>query len=406
MNSIGLLEVIGTWLEPLQPVLDPDRRIDWTRLTTLARELDDVLRIHPIEPELLPGPQRSDRLRAVRAELAQRGVLDTGDQPALFALLAQFLCGYRDIDLRDAIGLGHGILIARHGEPAARRRWIPRLLAGELAGIAITEPHGGSNPAATRTSATAAADGTWLITGRKSWISRLTEAAVFVVFFRAPDGELAAAAIDASQPGLHRQVIPPAGLAGWTWGILDLDAAPVRPEDVLHGDGMALLRKHFAGYRPLVVATALGGAAAVFDTVTDALTARRAVGDVPRLRDSALVTIGRAHAQLSTALLGATAAARLAETGHRNAESWSAVMKAHGVDLANQAAADLVLLLGAAGFRGDGQMTKIRRDLGGLLYADGIHDSLYRAAGKHYTAPSDTAVAVSLHALESLPRSA
>ena len=39
---------------------------------------------------------------------------------------------------------------------------------------------------------------------------------------------------------------------------------------------------------------------------------------------------------------------------------------------------------GAAGFRADSQIAKTRRDLNGLLYADGIHDSLYRAAGKHH----------------------
>ncbi len=58
-------------------------------------------------------------------------------------------------------------------------------------------------------------------------------------------------------------------------------------------------------------------------------------------------------------------------------------MKAHGNGSANQAAAELALLVGAAGFRADCQIAKTRRDLNGLPYADGIRDSLYRAAGKH-----------------------
>ncbi|GAB3452570.1 hypothetical protein [Actinophytocola sediminis] len=62
-------------------------------------------------------------------------------------------------------------------------------------------------------------------------------------------------------------------------------------------------------------------------------------------------------------------------------------MKAHGVDTANSTAAELALLLGAAGFRADSQTVKARRDLSGLLYADGIHDSLYRTAGKHHAIP-------------------
>ncbi|MFF0490946.1 acyl-CoA dehydrogenase family protein [Nocardia sp. NPDC004068] len=95
------------------------------------------------------------------------------------------------------------------------------------------------------------------------------------------------------------------------------------------------LLDRFARYRPLVTATAVGGAAAVFDLVTAALGVRQAAGDLPRVRDSALVTIGRARAQLMSALLGAVAAARLSEAGHPDAEWWAAVTKAHGIDLAN-----------------------------------------------------------------------
>jgi alkylation response protein AidB-like acyl-CoA dehydrogenase len=391
VNSSAFDEAITTWLRSLRPVLDPADRVNWTRLTALAGALDEALADHPVGADLPAGTERSRGLRVIRQELARQGHVDTTSEPAPFQVLAQFVCGYRDIDLRDTTGLGHGSLIARHGSPAVRRQWIARLLAGELAGIALTEPHGGSRPAETRTRAIPGRAGTWLVTGRKTWISRLTEAAVFVVFFRAPDGHLVAGAVDAAEPGLRRQPIPPTGLAGWTWGVLDLDAVPVRPEDVLHGDGMALLREHFAGYRPLVTATALGGAAAVFDTVTAMLATRKATGDLLRLRDSALVTVGRAHAQLVTALLGA-AVASLTEAGYPAAELWGAEMKAHGIDAANRAAAELALLLGAAGFRADCQIAKTRRDLAGLLYADGIHDSLYRAAGKYHTAEQSPAV--------------
>ena len=37
---------------------------------------------------------------------------------------------------------------------------------------------------------------------------------------------------------------------------------------------------------------------------------------------------------------------------------------------------------GAPGFAADSQLAKARRDLNGLLYADGIDDSLYRAVGR------------------------
>jgi alkylation response protein AidB-like acyl-CoA dehydrogenase len=187
--------------------------------------------------------------------------------------------------------------------------------------------------------------------------------------------------IDAADPGLGRTLILPSGLAGWSWGVLDLHQVRVHPDGVLRGDGMALLREHFATYRPWVTATALGGAAAVFDTVTTALGAR----DIDRIRDNALITIGRAHAQLTTALLGTVVAEQLAEQSHQHAEIWGAATKAHGVDTAHDVTTELALLLGAAGFRHDSPMAKTRRDLAGLLMADGIHDSLYRSAGRHHT---------------------
>src|SRR5215211_5466807 len=184
-------QAIGDWLDPLRPLLDPAADLDWQRLHDLADALDDLLTAYPVGADLSPGPERSRRLLAIRRELARQ--VGTTGQPAQFQLLAQFLCGYRDLDLRDATGLGHGGLIARHGSPATRHHWIPRLRAGDLAGIAVTESHGGSRPAGNRTHAVIGPNGALLVSGRKTWISRLNEAAVFVVFFRSPQGALAAA---------------------------------------------------------------------------------------------------------------------------------------------------------------------------------------------------------------------
>lgn len=85
-------------------------------------------------------------------------------------------------------------------------------------------------------------------------------------------------------------------------------------------------------------------------------------------------------------------AAQLADIENDHSGACSAAMKAHGVDTAYQTTAELALLLGATGFQATSPIAKTRRDLTGLLYADGIHDSLYRTAGKHHTTlPIDTA---------------
>jgi hypothetical protein len=78
---------------------------------------------------------------------------------------------------------------------------------------------------------------------------------------------------------------------------------------------MELLREHFAHYRPLVAATALGTAAAVSDHVAAHLCARRSAGLIADLRDNALITVGRSYAQINAALLAALTAQRLSEAG-------------------------------------------------------------------------------------------
>jgi alkylation response protein AidB-like acyl-CoA dehydrogenase len=388
-----------SWLEPLLPAFPMLTSWDAAALCQFEDELGSLLNRWPAMPVAEPD-KRSRNLREIRRSLARSGHLalavparDGGrGHEATVQVLLQFICGYHDVNLRDSTGLGHGRLIAAHAKPQARDRWLPRLLDGAVPGIAVTEPHGGSQVHATATHATPAADGTWRITGTKTWISRLTEAAVFCAFFTAPDGGLTAAAIDARADGLTRKLITPAGLSGWSWGELRFDSVTVRPCDILGqlGEGMSLLRDHFARYRPLVTATALGAAAAVHNQTADLLASRRQAGAIARVRDNALITLGRTWAQLNAALLAAVAAHQIAQAGHSAAQAWGCGTKAHGVDIAYQAASELALLAGAAGFTAESRTAITRADLNALLYADGIHDTLYRTAGRDITSLART----------------
>ena len=74
------------------------------------------------------------------------------------------------ITLEAAVSLG-AMPIYRFGSEEQRRQWLPRLCAGELiAGYGLTEPGGGSDAGATRT--TAVLDGgEWVINGSKSFIT-------------------------------------------------------------------------------------------------------------------------------------------------------------------------------------------------------------------------------------------
>jgi short/branched chain acyl-CoA dehydrogenase len=74
------------------------------------------------------------------------------------------------ITLEAAVGLG-AMPIWHFGTEEQRRKWLPALATGEaLAGFGLTEPGGGSDAGATRTSARLE-DGQWVINGSKSFIT-------------------------------------------------------------------------------------------------------------------------------------------------------------------------------------------------------------------------------------------
>jgi short/branched chain acyl-CoA dehydrogenase len=74
------------------------------------------------------------------------------------------------VTLSVASGLAGGMVV-RYGTDEQRQRWLPPIAAGEmLAGFALTEPSGGSDVKALRTTAKLA-DGSWTIDGSKAFIT-------------------------------------------------------------------------------------------------------------------------------------------------------------------------------------------------------------------------------------------
>ena len=77
--------------------------------------------------------------------------------------------------------------IAKYGSEEQKQAWLPRMAAGEAVGcFALTEPQGGSDPAAMTTTARREGDG-WVIDGAKRWIGLASLADVAVVWARVDD---------------------------------------------------------------------------------------------------------------------------------------------------------------------------------------------------------------------------
>ena len=111
------------------------------------------------------------------------------------------------ITLEAAVSLG-AMPIARFGTPAQKARWLPRLATGKALGaFGLTEPAGGSDAGATRT--TARLDGgEWVINGAKSFITNSGTAITDLITVTAVTGErdgrkeISAIVVPAGTPGL------------------------------------------------------------------------------------------------------------------------------------------------------------------------------------------------------------
>ncbi len=123
------------------------------------------------------------------------------------------------ITLEAGVSLG-AMPIHRFGSEEQKQRWLPRLCSGEaLAAFGLTEPGGGSDAGATRTTARLE-DGHWVVNGSKAFITNsgtdLTElVTVTAVTGTRPDGgkEISAIAVPSGTPGMT--VGPRYSKVGW-----------------------------------------------------------------------------------------------------------------------------------------------------------------------------------------------
>jgi short-chain 2-methylacyl-CoA dehydrogenase len=113
------------------------------------------------------------------------------------------------ITLEAAVSLG-AMPIYRFGTDEQRRRWLPRLCRGEgLGAFGLTEPGGGSDAGATRTTARLE-DGEWVINGTKAFITnagtRITDLVTVTAVTGTAEGghkEISSIIVPAGTPGFE-----------------------------------------------------------------------------------------------------------------------------------------------------------------------------------------------------------
>ncbi|GAA4737193.1 acyl-CoA dehydrogenase family protein [Actinomycetospora chibensis] len=164
-----------------------------------------------------------------------------------------------------------GTIIARHGSPELKARWLPGIADGSTKmAFAITEPDAGSNSHEITTTAHPDGEG-WRLSGTKYWTSGIDEADAVLVVARSGS---------AGSQGARKPLslfIVPTHSPGLTWTHIEaalvqpehqftvfLDDVPVGPEALIGEDGHGL-RQVFSGLNPeRITAAAISNGIALY----------------------------------------------------------------------------------------------------------------------------------------------
>jgi alkylation response protein AidB-like acyl-CoA dehydrogenase len=158
-------------------------------------------------------------------------------------------------------------LITKQGSAELAKKWVPRLVSGELVAGAfgLSEPEAGSDAGAMRTHAAKTANG-WRLTGTKQWITSGDHAGVMVVW--ATSGEptakhagMSAFIVPGNAKGLSvARLEEKMGLHGSSTAQLVLDGVEVPDDAVLGapGRGFALAMMALDGGRIGIASQAIG----------------------------------------------------------------------------------------------------------------------------------------------------
>jgi acyl-CoA dehydrogenase len=259
-----------------------------------------------IEPHAAAWDERQEFPRELYRRAADAGLLglrfpeEFGGSPdadhlhTLIACIELAQCGAGGVI---ASLLSHSIAappIAALGSLELQARTLPRILSGEwIAALAITEPSGGSDVAALRT--TARRDGDcYVVDGEKTFITSGMRADLYTVAVRTDPALQGARGIslllvERDTPGFTRTRLDKMGWWASDTAHLRFDGARVPAANLLgaEGEGFRAIMQNFTGERFAIAAYALGFAWVCYTEALEWARARRTFGQ--RLVDHQVV---------------------------------------------------------------------------------------------------------------------
>ncbi|GAA1850268.1 acyl-CoA dehydrogenase family protein [Actinomadura bangladeshensis] len=288
------------------------------------------------------------------------------------------------MSLAGAMG-GHTVvakLLLHFGTDEQKQRYLPRMATGEIrATMALTEPGGGSDLQAMRTTARRTADG-YVVNGAKTWITNSRHSKLIALLCRTdPDATPAHKGMSIllieHGPGLTvSRDLPKLGYKGVESCELSFDDHRAPPDAVLggaEGSGFAQMMKGLETGRLQVAARALGVGRAAFEDALAYAQERESFGKPIWQHQS----IGNYLADMATSLTAARQltlyAARNAEAGRR-VDMEAGMAKLFASETAMQIALNAVRIHGGYGYSTEFDVERYFRDAPLMIVGEGTNE--------------------------------
>lgn len=191
-----------------------------------------------------------------------------------------------DFNVSDSILISAlvGQVIERFGVEEVRDKWLPRITSGQsVVGIALTEPHAGSDALEMRLSARRSESG-WVLRGEKSGITFATVADAMVVLARTTEGRSAkgvsAFLVEMNHPGITTSGFDDFGIRMFGRGSIFFDDVELHHTALLgaEGGGFYEVMRGFDFTRILIALMCLGVAQITIDETMEYVKERTAFG--------------------------------------------------------------------------------------------------------------------------------
>ncbi len=234
---------------PMQSVEDREKGDEFlAKLETFLREQvdpDEIDRTGEIPQSVFDGLAKLGAFGIkIPKEYGGLGLSQTNYCRA--AMLLGSYCGNLTalISAHQSIGVPQPLLL--FGTEEQKRRWLPRVAAGEVSAFALTETNVGSDPAKMEVRAEPTADGGhFIINGEKLWCTNGVKAGVIVVMAKTPpkDGrnQITAFVVEMNTPGV--EVVRRChfmGLRALYNGVVRFTDVKVPRENILYAEGKGL----------------------------------------------------------------------------------------------------------------------------------------------------------------------